>query len=53
MLKIVATLSVAVEENERLALALLNAVKLDVHHIFIKNLRIKRNHALNYSEFET
>ena len=39
MLKIVATLSVAVEENERLALALLDVVKLDVSHIILLVLR--------------
>ena len=39
MLKIVATLSVVVEENERLALALLDVVKLDVSHIILLVLR--------------
>ena len=39
MLKIVATLSVAVEENERLALALLDVVKLDVSDIILLVLR--------------
>lgn len=39
MLKIVATLSVAVEEDERLALALLDVVKLDVSHIILLVLR--------------
>ena len=39
MLKIVATLAVAVEEDERLALALLDVVKLDVSHIILLVLR--------------
>ena len=39
MLKIVATLAVAVEEDERLALALFDVVKLNVCHIILLVLR--------------
>ena len=39
MFKVVTTLSVAVEEDERLALALLDVVKLDVSHIILLVLR--------------
>ena len=39
MLKVVTTLAVAVEEKERLALALLDVVKLDVSHIILLVLR--------------